>query len=91
MTVFKIFLIICIGEYYSMGTIFGIIFLAGVILLATQTFKEGAQNASDGSGCGCLFGIIGIVFAIALFSWAGTAPIGMIVAALVVIAIAKGE
>ncbi len=74
-----------------MGTIIGVLFLAGVILMAMEALKEGADSASEGSGCGCLVGAIIFLFALSLFSWAGTAPIGMIIAALIVIAIAKGN
>lgn len=52
-----------------MGTIIGILFLAGVIVAGIEFFKGGVESASDGSGCGCLIGIITIVFALSFFRW----------------------
>lgn len=37
-----------------MGTIFGILFIAAIILMAIDSFKDGTEAANEGSGCSCL-------------------------------------
>ena len=72
-----------------MGTIFGILFLAAVIYEGIKIISEGLSFASDGSGGGCLCAILGLVVGAGFLSLAATAPIGFIIIALIIIALAK--
>ena len=78
-------------EMIIMGTIFGILFLIGVFLLGKEAISEGLESAGDGSGCGCVFGIILILFGLGLISTGLGAPIGMIIIALIAIAMASDK
>ena len=44
-----------------MGTIIGILFIAGLLYVGAQTVKEGTNAMSEGSGCGCIFGVFMIL------------------------------
>ena len=45
-----------------MGTIIGILFLVGLFVVGAAAIKSGAESANDGSGCGCIFGVLMILF-----------------------------
>lgn len=68
-----------------MGTILGILFIVAVILGAGDFLKEGSDSINSGTGCGCIFGIILILFALGLLSMAFSAPVGMIIIALAIV------
>ena len=74
-----------------MGTIIGILFIAGLLYVGAQTVKEGTNAMSEGSGCGCIFGVFMILFGLGLISTGLGAPIGIIIIALIVIAIATDK
>lgn len=65
--------------------IIGVIIIGGIILLAGELFSDGAKAAGNGSGCGCVVGIIMMLFAIGLFTTIGSAPLGMIIVAIAAI------
>ena len=70
-----------------MGTILGIILLMGFFLVGAECIKEGLNSIGEGSGCGCIFGVIAILFGLGFISTGLGAPIGMIIIALVIIAL----
>ena len=74
-----------------MGTIIGILLLAVIIRIGAELFIKGLSAISEKSVGGCLVGLFAILFGIAFFKWAATAPISFIVVAVIIAAIAKGS
>ena len=74
-----------------MGTIIGILFIAGLLYIGSQVVKEAAQMTNEGSGCGCIFGVLMILFGLGLISTGLGAPVGMVIIALFVLAMATDK
>ena len=70
-----------------MGTILGIILLIGFFLVGADCIKEGLNSIGEGSGCGCIFGVFAILIGLGFISTGLGAPIGMIIIALIIIAL----
>lgn len=59
--------------------------MIGVIMLSSELFSDGVKATGNGSGCGCVVGLIMILFAIGLITTIGSAPLGMIIVAIAAI------
>ena len=70
-----------------MGTILGIILLIGFFLVGAELIKGGLSSIGEGSGCGCIIGVFAILIGLGFISTGLGAPIGMIIIALVIIAL----
>ena len=70
-----------------MGTILGILLLICFFLAGAEFIKDGFSAIGEGSGCGCIFGVIAILIGLGFISTGLGAPIGMIIIALIIIAL----
>ena len=74
-----------------MSAILAIAFIIGAILVGVEFLQEGEKSINSGSGCGCIFGAIGILFGLGLLATVAGAPIGFIIIALIVIYFANNK
>lgn len=70
-------------------SLLGLFFLIAILLAAKELFSEGSQAIGSGGGCGCLLGVFLILLALSFLDLAFTAPLGMLVVAIIIIMVCR--